>query len=81
MGTSTAERLLVVGCGFTGSALCRLALADGRYGQVLATTRNPERTADITALGAIPVLLHDAQPVPPANLLAGADVAITYPPD
>jgi nucleoside-diphosphate-sugar epimerase len=74
----TSGRIVIVGCGFTGEALGRRALASGR--SVLATTRRDVRVSELTAAGI------DARVVPRlrelASMLEPSDrVAVTFPPD
>jgi len=72
--------LVVLGCGFTGREAARLALADGR--RVLASTRSPERAAELAALGIEARVLPRLDAAAIAELVpAGAEVLITFPPD
>lgn len=72
--------LVILGCGFTGLAAARLALARGRA--VHATSRDPERAAQLRALGlsvvCAPALTAD---VVRALVPDGAHVLVTFPPD
>ena len=72
--------LVILGCGFTGAAAARLALARGHA--VVATTRDPARAAALRALGvdarALPALDADAVR---ALVPAGARVLVAFPPD
>jgi nucleoside-diphosphate-sugar epimerase len=52
--SSPRRRVLILGAGYIGGALARSALAQGW--EVLALTRNPARAAELTALGALPLL-------------------------
>lgn len=77
MSESDKRRLLIVGCGFLGRALCAQGLAQGRA--VTATTRSPERAIDLSRLGATAALLDGNTDL--RALVADADVVVTYPPD
>ncbi|AUX40899.1 nucleoside-diphosphate-sugar epimerase [Sorangium cellulosum] len=72
--------LLVLGCGFTGAVVAGLRKASG--GRVLATTRSPERAAELAQAGievhVLPALTAEAveRLVPD-----GADVLVAFPPD
>ena len=69
----------ILGCGFTGRALARLALAQGRA--VRATVRNPAHLLPLEALG----ITARAAPQLDADTLAGwvdgAGVAVCFAPD
>jgi nucleoside-diphosphate-sugar epimerase len=51
------SRLIILGCGYVGTALARTALAAGSA--VSALTRNPARAAELRALGVHPVAEAD----------------------
>ncbi|MBI2392534.1 MAG: hypothetical protein HYV09_23315 [Deltaproteobacteria bacterium] len=72
-GRVHAERLLVLGGGFTGAAVARLALE--RAVATVATTRDAARASALEALG--------ARAIDPAAASADADtmVVVTFPPD
>jgi hypothetical protein len=69
----------ILGCGFTGRALARLALAQGRA--VRATVRDPAHLPALEALG----ITARAAPQLDADTLAGwvdgAGLAVCFPPD
>ena len=72
--------LMILGCGFTGTAAARLALDRGDA--VVATTRDPARAASLRQMGvearALPALDGDAVR---AMVADGARVLVTFPPD
>lgn len=73
-------RLVILGCGYTGTAAARLALDRGDA--VVATTRDPARAASLRQMGvdarALPALDGDAVR---AMVADGARVLVTFPPD
>ncbi len=73
-------RLLILGGGFTGTAVARQALARGIA--VTATTRNEERAAALRAVGVTPLLLERLSPerLEP-ELDANTHVLVCFPPD
>lgn len=73
-------KLLVLGGGFTGAAVARLAVA--RSIPVTATTRSDERAASLRALGATPLVLPrlDASAIA-AHVDDQTRVLVTFPPD
>jgi nucleoside-diphosphate-sugar epimerase len=72
--------LVVLGCGFTGSAAARQAVAAGR--RVFATTGSEERAASLRAAGidvrVVPMLEADAVQ---SLIPKGAHVLLAFPPD
>jgi nucleoside-diphosphate-sugar epimerase len=64
----SAPRALVLGCGYVGRRLAR-ALA-GRGMEVVGTTRNPARAAEVAAAGARPVLADVMRPETLSPLVA-----------
>lgn len=81
--TLAAMRLLILGGGFTGSAVALLARARGL--PVHATTRDPARGARLSALGVTPVVAPSlldslaARDAPPID--GDTRVLVTIPPD
>jgi nucleoside-diphosphate-sugar epimerase len=81
-GTLAAMRLLILGGGFTGSAVARQAVARGLA--VHATTRDPARGAQLSALGVTPIVvasLGEAGGAAPLGIDADTRVLVTIPPD
>ncbi len=81
-------RLLILGGGFTGTAVARQALARGLA--VHASTRDPERAARLAALGVTPLLVASLAEGPAQPMLemlhalpidAEMSVLVTFPPD
>lgn len=72
--------LVVLGCGFTGTALARRRLASGEV--VRATVRHEEHAITLRALGidarALPLLTREAVE---ALVAPGDEVAVCFPPD
>ena len=75
--------LMVLGCGFSGSAIARRALADGK--RVLATVRSADRAETLRADPALAELELLTLPALPAdiglNASAATHVVIAFPPD
>jgi len=72
--------LVLLGCGFTGTAAARLALARGR--RVVATTRDPARAESLRALGVDARCLAALDASAARSLIpVGARVLVTFPPD
>ncbi len=69
----------ILGCGFTGLALARLARAQGRA--VRATLRDPSRTEALVALGVEVRATPRLEPEALTDWLDGAGVAVCFPPD
>lgn len=57
MSSLQGKRLVIFGCGYVGTALARAALAAGA--RVEALTRNPDKAADLRALGLANVVVAD----------------------
>jgi len=74
------ERLFILGGGFTGSAVARLAVGAGL--EVVATTRSEVRARALRSLGANALLL-DAGAARPLASFVGPEtrVLVTFPPD
>lgn len=72
--------LVVLGCGFTGTAAARLALSEGRT--VVAVARSTASLADARAFGADARVIPSLTAAAMADLpLDGADVLVCFPPD
>lgn len=75
-----APPLVVLGCGFTGTAAARIARAEGR--RVIATTRHDARAAELAHEG---IEAHVAESITEAFVRdhagGGAHVLVTFPPD
>ncbi|AUX21182.1 nucleoside-diphosphate-sugar epimerase [Sorangium cellulosum] len=72
--------LLVLGCGFTGAVVAGLRRASG--GRVVATTRSPERAAELAQRGVEVRVLPALTPEAVDRLVPdGADVLVAFPPD
>ncbi|MFO0646849.1 MAG: hypothetical protein U0326_11475 [Polyangiales bacterium] len=78
--TDSTAPLLILGCGFTGMAAARIALAHGR--PVIATTRRPEHAAELTRAG---IVAHTSETIGEDfvrdRAREGAQVLVTFPPD
>jgi nucleoside-diphosphate-sugar epimerase len=73
------EPLLILGCGFTGTAAAARALAAGRA--VRATVRSPEAARTLRLIGADVTVARALTPELVAPLAEGAEVLVTFPPD
>jgi nucleoside-diphosphate-sugar epimerase len=72
--------LVILGCGFTGTAAARLALARGM--DVIATTRDPTRAASLRALGVVVHVLPTLDGTSTRAIVReGARVLAAFPPD
>lgn len=72
-------RLLILGGGFTGSAVARQAVARGL--EVRATTRDPARGAALSALGVVPIVAASLGADTPLAIDGDTGVLVTIPPD
>jgi nucleoside-diphosphate-sugar epimerase len=74
------DSLLILGCGFTGGEVARRAITSGKH--VIATTRSPDRAADLRRMG---VVVHVAPGLDHASVAAivepGAEVLVAFAPD
>lgn len=61
-----ADTLLILGCGYIGEAIARSLVADGQ--QVLATTRSPERAAELLQRGVSATVVASPADLPDALL-------------
>jgi hypothetical protein len=78
--TSSLKRLLLLGCGYTGLALTRLARSYGLT--VAATTRRAEHTASLIHAGATPLLLETlSYDVLLPHVDNETALIVSYPPD
>ena len=68
------KRLVIVGCGYVGTAVAREACRAGL--KVEALTRNPARAAELAALGAHPVVADLATDTWHGRLAPGADLVL-----
>ncbi|WP_437280799.1 NAD-dependent epimerase/dehydratase family protein [Sorangium sp. So ce375] len=77
---NTSPPLVILGCGFTGAVVATLRRASG--GRVIATTRSPERAAELAHAG-IEVSVLPALTAEAVDRLVkdGADVIVAFPPD
>jgi nucleoside-diphosphate-sugar epimerase len=73
-----ASCLLLLGFGDAARAVLR---AGGGHGRVVASTRRPDRTAEIRAAGAEVLVAPALESGLVAPLAAGADVLVSFPPD
>lgn len=73
------EPLLILGCGFTGTAAAARALAAGR--SVRATVRSPEAARTLRVIGADVTVAPSLTGELVAPLAEGAEVLVTFPPD
>ena len=73
------EPLLILGCGFTGTAAASRALAAGR--SVRATVRSPEAARTLRLIGADVTVAPALTPELVAPLAEGAEVLVSFPPD
>ncbi len=73
------EPLLILGCGFTGTAAASRALAAGR--SVRATVRSPEAARTLRVIGADVTVAPSLTEALVAPLAEGAEVLVTFPPD
>jgi nucleoside-diphosphate-sugar epimerase len=80
LDSQALERVLLLGCGYTGLELARQARARGL--SVLATTRSPDHVASIEQSGARALLLPELDPAELRALVDGHCALIaTFPPD
>jgi nucleoside-diphosphate-sugar epimerase len=79
-GTPALSRILLLGCGYTGLAVAQQARARGL--EVLATTRSAQRSAELAAAGADPIVLShlDAEGLRP-YVDARTALIVSFPPD
>jgi nucleoside-diphosphate-sugar epimerase len=68
------KRLVILGCGYVGAAVARLARTAGL--QVDALTRNPMRAAEILELGGNPVVADLATDAWHERIVPGADLVL-----
>jgi nucleoside-diphosphate-sugar epimerase len=68
------KRLVILGCGYVGAAVTRLARTAGL--QVDALTRNPTRAAEILELGGNPVVADLATDAWHERIVPGADLVL-----
>jgi nucleoside-diphosphate-sugar epimerase len=73
------EPLLILGCGFTGTAAASRALAAGR--PVRATVRSPEAARTLRVIGADVTVAPSLTAALVAPLAEGAEVLVSFPPD
>lgn len=73
--------LLIIGCGYSGEAIARAALQQGR--QVWATTRDAEKAVRLAEAGLEPVLVDFERDhsLPMLPLLQDWDLVVSLPPD
>jgi hypothetical protein len=80
MSSPTLQRIVLLGCGYTGLEVARQARALGL--NVLATTRAPARTGELEGAGATPLVLE----TPTLDALSphvdgGTGLIVSFPPD
>lgn len=71
--------MLVLGCGYTGTAVARLAL--GRGQTVVGSVRRPEAAEQLRAAGIEPLLVPELDAGIAAHVDAETHVIVTFPPD
>lgn len=78
-GAARAPRVLVLGCGYTGTAVARLALARGQ--SVLGSVRRAESAEALRAEGIEPLLAPELDAGIAAHVDAQTHVVVAFPPD
>jgi nucleoside-diphosphate-sugar epimerase len=76
---SLVDEVFVLGTGYTGTAVVKLARARGQ--RVLATVRQPDAIAPLKELGAEPILLQELDATLGKYVTPQTHVVITFPPD
>lgn len=77
-GSPRHDRVVVLGCGYTGEAIARRAHAEGRV--VVVTTRRAERREELRARG-FTVETTPTDATAAADLCRGAFAVVAFPPD